>query len=206
MLLNPLIGLPQDISGHWQMVATSDVYGLHVPLDGVLSMAPGDRISGTLSVSGSPCATTAVITGTVASGRIAADLQEGQQSVAFVGTVSNDGSSASGTYTSPVGGCTAGDRGTWSGSRIVSAHGQTHVIATFAGGGLPNNIPGGSASLSCVFGTAVDAASNLYFSSLGAVFRLDAGSGLLTLVAGNGTLGFSGDNGPATGASLNPRA
>jgi len=159
MLLNPLIGLPQDISGHWQMVATSDVYGLHVPLDGVLSMAPGDRISGTLSVSGSPCATTAVITGTVASGRIAADLQEGQQSVAFVGTVSNDGSSASGTYTSPVGGC-----------------------------------------------TAVDAASNLYFSSLGAVFRLDAGSGLLTLVAGNGTLGFSGDNGPATGASLNPRA
>ena len=34
------------------------------------------------------------------------------------------------------------------------------------------------------------------------MFRLDAVIGVLTLVAGNGTSGFSGDNGPAAGAQL----
>ena len=34
------------------------------------------------------------------------------------------------------------------------------------------------------------------------VRRLGAASGVLTLVAGNGTYGFSGDNGPASSAQL----
>ena len=34
------------------------------------------------------------------------------------------------------------------------------------------------------------------------VLRLDAITGVLTLVAGNGTHGLSGDNGPATSAQL----
>ena len=34
------------------------------------------------------------------------------------------------------------------------------------------------------------------------MLRLDAGTSISTLVAGNGTSGFSGDNGPATGAEL----
>src|ERR1019366_4347999 len=34
------------------------------------------------------------------------------------------------------------------------------------------------------------------------ILRLDAKTGILTLAAGNGTVGFSGDNGPATSAQL----
>ena len=82
-----------------------------------------------------------------------------------------------------------------------SALGQTYTIETFAGGALPNNTPGTSASLWTV-GTAVDAAGNVFIASLDAVFRLDAATGVLTLVAGDGTSGFRGDNGPATSAQL----
>jgi uncharacterized protein (TIGR03437 family) len=86
-----------------------------------------------------------------------------------------------------------------------SAWGQTYTISTFAGGGLPVGIPGTSASLAagstqCI---AVDRAGNLFFVDQSSVLRLDAATGLLTLVAGNGTTGFSGDNGPATSAQLN---
>ena len=52
-------------------------------------------------------------------------------------------------------------------------------------------------------GVAVDAAGNRYVAApdLNRVLKLDA-AGTITTVAGNGTPGFSGDNGPATAASL----
>ena len=51
---------------------------------------------------------------------------------------------------------------------------------------------------------AVDAANNVFFSDIDdVVFRLDSKTGVLTLAAGNGTPGFSGDNGLATNAQLN---
>lgn len=69
------------------------------------------------------------------------------------------------------------------------------------------NISGVSAKLPGVKGVAVDAAGNVFFASGGysaySVLRLDSGTGMLTSVAGNGTPGFSGDNGPATSAQLN---
>src|ERR1039458_6694048 len=82
--------------------------------------------------------------------------------------------------------------------------GQTYTINTFAGGGLPVNVPGTSASLhlpvwsGAGFGpVAVDGAGNLFFADdHNAVFRLDGATHTLTLVAGNGTPGFSGDDGP----------
>src|ERR1017187_2970411 len=86
-----------------------------------------------------------------------------------------------------------------------SAFGQTYTISTFAGGGLPRNIAGTSASLGSdppQF-IAADPAGNLFFVHQNTVLRLDATTGILTLVAGNGTTGFSGDNGPATSAQLN---
>ena len=53
---------------------------------------------------------------------------------------------------------------------------------------------------------AVDSAGNVYFSSNHSVYRL-ASNGTLTLVAGNGRAGFSGDGGPAVSAQLNaPKA
>ena len=84
-------------------------------------------------------------------------------------------------------------------SSIASA--QTYTISTFAGGTVPVSISGTSASLSpgCV---AADPAGNLFFVDRNTVLRLDATTGILTRVAGNGTTGFSGDNGPATSAQL----
>ena len=55
-----------------------------------------------------------------------------------------------------------------------------------------------------IYGIAADRTGNV-FLSLGdydLVLRLDAATGNLTRVAGNGTRGFSGDGGPATGAQL----
>jgi hypothetical protein len=69
-----------------------------------------------------------------------------------------------------------------------TAFGQTYTIKTFAGGALPNNISGASAAIT-PSAVAVDASGNVYIGSaaLFAVFRLDGLTGVLTLVAGNGT-------------------
>ena len=86
-----------------------------------------------------------------------------------------------------------------------SAWGQTYTISTLAGGALPVNIPGTSASLGYDVPQyiAADHAGNVFFVDQNTVLRLDAATGALTLVAGNGSMGFSGDNGPATSAQLN---
>ena len=89
-----------------------------------------------------------------------------------------------------------------------TATGQTYTISTFAGGGLPVNIPGISASLGSDLlqgpqYIAADRAGNVFFPYQNTILRLDAITGILTLVAGNGTQGYSGDNGPATNAQLN---
>ena len=92
-------------------------------------------------------------------------------------------------------------------STLCAVFGQSYTISTFAGGGLlPVNIPGTSASLGSVNGVAVDTAGNLFMTvsdAYNAVLRLDAGTGVLTLIAGNGLAGFSGDGGPATEAQMN---
>jgi len=80
--------------------------------------------------------------------------------------------------------------------------GQTYTISTLAGGALPINIPGPTASIGVVTGVAVDPSGNIFLAGESVVLRLDAVTGTLTLVAGNGTVGFSGDNGPATQAQL----
>ena len=85
---------------------------------------------------------------------------------------------------------------------LSSAFGQTYTISTFAGGGLPVNIPGTSASLGNPRGVAVDSSGNVFFVDQNTVLRLDAKTGILTLAAGSGTTGFSGDNGPAASAQL----
>src|SRR5580658_1051947 len=86
----------------------------------------------------------------------------------------------------------------------ITASGQSYTISTFAGGGPlpPNNIAGTSAILYGPQSVAVDKMGNLFFVDRNDVLRLDATSGVLTLAAGNGTGGFSGDGGPATSAQL----
>ena len=85
-----------------------------------------------------------------------------------------------------------------------SAWGQTYTISTFAGGALPINILGTSASLGYApRNVAADGAGNVFFVYQNTVLAVHASTGILKQVAGNGTTGYSGDNGLATNAQLN---
>ena len=86
-----------------------------------------------------------------------------------------------------------------------AAFSQNYTIQTFAGGGVPQGVPAPFASLGAVGGVATDSAGNVYIAlvSYSAVVRMDAATHVLTLVAGAGTAGYSGDNGPAASAQLN---
>ena len=95
--------------------------------------------------------------------------------------------------------------------RVRRVDGRTGVIATVAGNGDDgfiggqNGVPATSTGMSPV-SVAVDAAENLYFAdpvfTNSRVRRVDPQTGVVLLVAGNGTDGYSGDGGPATSASL----
>jgi hypothetical protein len=81
------------------------------------------------------------------------------------------------------------------------------VLTTIAGNGTQgysgDNGPAISAQLANPSGIAVDSAGNVYFSDAGNQNIRKISKGVITTVAGNGTTGFSGDNGPATSAQLN---
>ena len=80
------------------------------------------------------------------------------------------------------------------------------VITTVAGNGLGGfncyNGPVASAQLANPAGVAVDSAGNLYIADTLNNCVRKVSNGVITTVAGNGTRGYSGDNGPATGAAL----
>src|SRR5580658_9666619 len=79
---------------------------------------------------------------------------------------------------------------------------QQFTISTFAGGVPPvTPAPALETSIGYPQALAADASGNIYFTGLNCIFKLDS-SGILTVVAGNGRQGFSGDGGPATQAQL----
>jgi uncharacterized protein (TIGR03437 family) len=85
------------------------------------------------------------------------------------------------------------------------------IINTIAGGGTgnANGVAATSVALSAPAGIAVDAAGNVYFSEGGlnsSRVRKVTPGGTISLIAGNGTMGYSGDGGQATSASLNTPA
>src|SRR5437660_975669 len=89
----------------------------------------------------------------------------------------------------------------------VDSRGQLTVVAgtgrlgaLFSGDGGPAT----AAGLGLPAGVAVNAAGNLFIADTGneRIRRVDATTGTITTVAGNGTAGFSGDGGPATSAEL----
>jgi hypothetical protein len=77
------------------------------------------------------------------------------------------------------------------------------IITTVAGGGPIDSLPGPEAGIGFLTAIAVDAAGNRYVAlrEQHRVVRLDP-SGTLTVVAGNGTPGFAGDDGAATAARM----
>jgi hypothetical protein len=59
------------------------------------------------------------MSGTLDGNSINMTLSENGQDVIFTGKVTNNGSSANGSYTAATGGCTSGDTGTWVGDRTA---------------------------------------------------------------------------------------
>jgi len=83
----------------------------------------------------------------------------------------------------------------------------TGKISTLAGNGTQGYTGDGgvatSAELNTPYGLAVDASDNLYIADLvNHVIRKVTAGGTISTFAGNTTLGFAGDGGPATGAWL----
>jgi uncharacterized protein (TIGR03437 family) len=88
-----------------------------------------------------------------------------------------------------------------------SAFGQSYIIFTAAGNGTlgytGDNSAAASAELHGPYGVAADSAGNLYIADSGNQRIRRVANGVISTAAGNGTLGYSGDNGPATAAQLN---
>jgi uncharacterized protein (TIGR03437 family) len=87
--------------------------------------------------------------------------------------------------------------------RLVSPNGIINTIAgTGSIGYSGDGGPAVNAQLGSPGGFAIDAAGNLYFTDSQVVRRI-SGDGTIATIAGNGTGGYSGDGGTATGAQFN---
>src|ERR1700682_3475824 len=95
-------------------------------------------------------------------------------------------------------------------NRIRRVDAVTGIISTVAGTGVAGfGGDGGAATnaqLNTPYGLAIDAAGNIYIADTAnnRLRRVDAGTGVITTVAGNGVFAFTGDGGPATAASVSP--
>jgi streptogramin lyase len=95
-----------------------------------------------------------------------------------------------------------------SNNRVRRVDARTGRITTVAGTGISgyggDGGPAVGADLLAPYRVAVDAAGNLYITDSGnlRVRKVDAVSGTITTVAGTGSRGYGGDNGPATDALL----
>jgi uncharacterized protein (TIGR03437 family) len=91
-----------------------------------------------------------------------------------------------------------------SGDRIYKVT-PSRIITTVAGSGTSgfsgDGGPATSAQLSRAQAVAVDQAGNLFIADEGRIRKVSP-NGVITTVAGNGTSGFSGDDGPATSAQI----
>ncbi len=101
----------------------------------------------------------------------------------------------------------------WNNHRIRKVDVSTGNISTVAGTGQggfgDEGGPAVEAPLANPRSVALDAEGNLYIAeeAVDRIRRVDAASGIITTIAGNGNRGFSGDGGPAVLAQLaNPRS
>src|SRR6185437_5984698 len=88
----------------------------------------------------------------------------------------------------------------------LSLKAQTYIITTIAGNGTQsgtgNGGPATSVPLYFPTGIALDDSGNVYIADYSQIHKVSAKTGIITTIAGNGTLGGSGDGGPATSAEL----
>lgn len=92
--------------------------------------------------------------------------------------------------------------------RVRRVDGATQIMTTLAGNGTAgfggDDGPSASSQLSNPTGVAVDGLGNVFIADQNnqRVRRVSKATGKIRTVAGNGTVGFSGDNGPATQAQM----
>src|SRR5438445_624384 len=88
---------------------------------------------------------------------------------------------------------------------VLAVPALSQTINTVAGGGAGDGGAATDASLNQPRGVALDASGNLYIADQSnlRIRKVDAASGIITTVAGNGSPAFAGDGGAATSASLN---
>ena len=96
------------------------------------------------------------------------------------------------------------DNGNW----VIRKVNTSGIVTTIAGTGIPGySGDGGPATGAQIGGTTfirTDVTGNIYFAdNSNQVVRMINTSGIITTIAGNGTIGYSGDGGPATNAQLN---
>jgi uncharacterized protein (TIGR03437 family) len=147
----------QNMSGTWQINARSTVYSIQTAATGQITQT-GTGVVAQLNITGSVCATVGAGNGTLTGSTLNLEMTEANQSlncelVQFAGTVSADGNSASGTYSTPSIGCTNGDRGTWSGTRT---EGLVTSVSNAASGSVANIAPG---SIISVYGISLAAST-----------------------------------------------
>lgn len=93
--------------------------------------------------------------------------------------------------------------------RVRKINANTGVITTIAGNGVigynGDGIAATTAELHNPYDMVVDAQGNLFFADRtnNRIRRIDAGTGIITTIAGNGAATYSGDGGAATAAGLN---
>lgn len=98
----------------------------------------------------------------------------------------------------------------WGNSTVRKIDGSTGIITTVAGTGTPgisaDGIAATSAALYKPLGLTLDTAGNIYICDWYESSRIrivNAATGIINTIAGNGTEGYYGDGGPATMAELN---
>jgi len=96
------------------------------------------------------------------------------------------------------------DNPTYTVFKVDRSGALTRFAGTGSRGFSGDGGPATAASVGCIYGLALDASGNLYLADPcnQRVRKVDASSGIITTVAGNGSFAFLGDNGPATSASL----
>src|SRR6266513_3263778 len=87
---------------------------------------------------------------------------------------------------------------------LIALAAQAQSIVTVAGGGTLDGHRVSDVPISEPGGVAFDRSGNVYIASRsgGQVLKIDAVTRVVTVVAGNGASGFTGDNGPAVSATL----
>jgi len=108
----PLSG---SMTGTWTFTANSQSFGSIVSGTANVQQT-GDTISGQATLVGSPCATTASISGTVSGKSVQMQLNENGDTVTFTGKLDSTFTYASGSYSASLG-CTNADQGTWTANK-----------------------------------------------------------------------------------------